>query len=63
MTYIANFNDQKIKSVRRRCIPEKEGRCITQLFQPKERFGGRKQPQCEATWRAATHIFERSIDR
>ena len=23
-TYIANFNDQKIKSVRRRCIPEKE---------------------------------------
>jgi len=49
--------EKKKKYVRRWCIPEREGRCITTLRWPKERFGGRKQPQCKATRRVVTHKF------
>jgi len=40
---------------------DKDG-CITKLEWPKKIFGGRKQPQCEATRRVVTHKVQRSID-
>ena len=64
-TYNPIFNDQKRKEKSMsegEGIPEKEGRGITKLERPKERFEGHEQPQCEATLTVVTRKFHESID-
>ena len=64
-TYNPIFNDQKRKEKSMsegEGIPEKEGRRITKLERPKERFKGHEQPQCEATLTVVTRKIHGSID-